>query len=78
MQWLESCLVQEPYLVKFTSCNPKVPVATGTLSVCICIYNNIRYSLTKRVSFSRYSSPQPKNVVKGNFLPAQLMRPGIG
>ena len=24
---------------------------TSTLSVCICIYNNIRHSLTKRVSF---------------------------
>ena len=22
---------------------------TGTLSVCICIYNNIRYSLTKKI-----------------------------
>ena len=39
-----SCLVQAPYLVKFTS-----PVILK--SVCICIYNTIRYSLTKRISF---------------------------
>ena len=27
-----------------------VDAGTGTLSVCICIYNNIRHSLTKGVS----------------------------
>ena len=26
-------------------------MGTGSLSVCICIYDNIRHSLTKRVSF---------------------------
>ena len=44
------CLVQPPYLVKFTSHNLKVP-GTGSLSVCIGIYDNIRHSLTKRISF---------------------------
>ena len=39
------------YLVKFTSRNLKVPVPRGILSVCVCIYNSIRYSLTKRISF---------------------------
>ena len=42
-----SCLVQAPYLVKFTLHNLK---GIGTLNVCICIYN-IRHNLTKRVSF---------------------------
>ena len=42
-----SGLVQPPYLVKFTSHN----LNTSSLSVCICIYDSIRYSLTKGVSF---------------------------
>ena len=45
-----SCLIQVPYLVKFTSRNLK-SAGTGTLSVCICIYNNKRHGLMKKVSF---------------------------
>ena len=45
-----SCLVQAPYLVKFPLRNFNVPLP-DTLSICICIYDNIRYSLAKRISF---------------------------
>ena len=45
-----SCLVQAPYLVKFPLSNFKVPLP-GTLSICICIYDNIRYSQRKGYHF---------------------------
>ena len=49
-----SCLVQALYLVKFNYL--KVPVP-ALLSVCIFIYNNIRNSLMRKVSFCSYLKP---------------------